>query len=79
MLRVLVKVVTFVNGAVHKAGDEITIAEHLFSEEVHTLLEDLGVETAPAPEPAPPAAEVSPQVTSPSEPPAAAATEEEPS
>ena len=41
MLRVLVKVATFVNGAVHKVGEEIVIAEHHFSEEVHELLEDL--------------------------------------
>lgn len=43
-LRVLVKVRTFVNGAVKEVGEEIVIAEHLFSEEVHTLLETLGIE-----------------------------------
>lgn len=42
MLKVLVKVMTYVNGIVHKAGEEIVIADHLFSEEVHELIEDLG-------------------------------------
>jgi hypothetical protein len=70
MLRVLVKVATFVNGAVHKAGEEIVIAEHLFSEEVHTLLETLGIEkeappVAPLPSPAP---ETAPAAVSTSEP-----------
>lgn len=79
MLRVLTKFATFVENVWHGPNTEIVIDEKHFSDETHTLIEDLGVEKAPAPEPAPPAAEVSPQVTSPSEPPAAAATEEEPS
>lgn len=69
MLRVLVKVRTFVNGATREIGEEITIMSHLFSKEVHTILEDFGLaegELEPAEplpeveEPAPPATKVSP-------------------
>lgn len=46
MLKVLTKTATFVENVWHAAGEEIVIAEHHFSEEVHTLLEDLGLKKA---------------------------------
>lgn len=68
MLRVLTKVRTFVNGATRDAGEEIAILDHLFSEEVHTILEDLGVDKNPIGNPVIPGRE--PPVTSTPEPPA---------
>jgi hypothetical protein len=47
MLKVLTKTVTFVEGVWHKAGEEITIFDHHFSDEVHTILEDLGIDKKP--------------------------------
>jgi hypothetical protein len=47
--RVLTKTATFVENIWHAAGTEIEIAERHFSEEVHTLLETLGIEKEPVP------------------------------
>lgn len=67
MLRVLVKVATFVNGTVHKAGEEILILDHLFSKEVHEILEKI---EEPKAEPA--ATEAAPAAPAPAAPVAAA-------
>lgn len=53
MLRVLTKTATFVENIWYRAGEEILIAKHHFSDEVHTLLEDLDPEPEPAPAPEP--------------------------
>ena len=66
MLKVLTKTVTFVEGVWHKAGEEITIFDHHFSDEVHTILEDLGIDKKPVGTPVIPGREPPP-----AEPPAA--------
>jgi ribosomal protein L12E/L44/L45/RPP1/RPP2 len=49
MIRVIHKVMAYIEGVTYRAGDEATIAEHHFNEAVHTLVEE------PAAAPAAPA------------------------
>lgn len=76
MLRVLTKAATFVENVWHGANTEIVIDKKHFSDETHTLIEDLDPES---PEPAPPAPETAPlhPTAEPPAPPADAAPTEE--